>query len=60
MNLSDQPYTYMLDSYFRKLFKPEKPVRHQQICPVCGRKMVNTYRKNGIWKCKQCWDKDGE
>ena len=36
-----------------------KPVRHQQTCPVCGKKMVNTYCRSGTWKCKKCWDEDG-
>ena len=24
------------------------PVRHQQTCPECGRKLVNTYLKDGV------------
>ena len=44
------------DYFPRWWFKPEKPVRHQQTCPVCGRKLVNTYLKDGVWKCKKCWE----
>lgn len=50
----DYPYIY------RKMFKPAKPVRHQQTCPVCERKLVNTYRRGNMWKCKQCWDMEDE
>lgn len=39
-----------------KAVKPEKTVRHQQTCPVCGRKLVNTYRRQGQWKCRRCWE----
>lgn len=47
-----------LDTCFgpRLRFKPAKPVRHQQTCPVCGRKLVNTYIRNGEWKCRKCWE----
>ena len=48
------PY-YDYDFMRRWRFKPGKLVRHQQICPVCGRKMVNTYLRNGVWKCRRCW-----
>ncbi len=34
-------------------FKPAKSVRHQQTCPMCGRKLVNTYHRNGVWKCQR-------
>ncbi len=34
-------------------------VRHKQTCTVCGRKLVNTYRRDGVWKCKKCWDREG-
>ena len=27
----------------RQRYENKKPVRHQQTCPVCGRKLVNTY-----------------
>lgn len=37
-------------------FKPGKLVRHQQTCPVCGRKLVNTYLRDGVWKCRRCWE----
>lgn len=56
--MRDEPYV-TFEPYFHKLFKPEKPVRHQQTCPECGRKLVNTYRRDGIWKCKKCWEKEG-
>lgn len=36
--------------------KPAKPVRHQQTCPVCGRRLVNTYLRDGKWKCRRCWE----
>ena len=50
-------YTRMSDAFLRSLAKKRtKPVRHQQTCPVCGRKLVNTYRRDGVWKCKKCWD----
>lgn len=49
------PYLYTLPIH---LFKPAGPVRHQQTCPVCGRKLVNTYFRNGKWKCRRCWEDD--
>ena len=55
MLFNDWPY---LDTFPRWLFKPAKPVRHQQTCPVCGRKLVNTYYKDGKWKCRRCWEED--
>lgn len=48
----------MFDPYFDFTslwrFKPAKPVRHQKTCPVCGRRMVNTYLRDGVWKCRRC------
>ncbi len=49
------PYTISPD-VMQRLFKPKKPVRHQQTCPVCGRKLVNTYLRDGVWKCRRCWE----
>ena len=57
MLLSDWSYMVPPD-YIRRMFKPAKPVRHQQTCPVCGRKLVNTYLKDGAWKCRRCWEED--
>lgn len=34
----------------------KKDVLHQQTCPVCGRKLVNTYRRGNEWKCRVCWE----
>lgn len=53
------PAQYMLGQILPKL-KPGKPVRHQQTCPECGRTLVNTYLRNGEWKCKKCWDAGGD
>ena len=33
-------------------------IAHQQTCPVCGRTLVNLYRRDKEWKCKKCWDKE--
>lgn len=54
MIFSDWPYMEPPD-YIRRWFKKSN-VRHQQTCPVCGRKLVNTYLKNGVWKCRRCWE----
>lgn len=47
----------MFDPYYdfvrRWRFKPDKPVRHRQTCPVCGRKLVNTYLRDGQRKCRR-------
>lgn len=51
------PYTFQ-PGYIRRLLKPAKPVRHQQTCQVCGGKLVNTYFRNGAWKCRRCWEED--
>lgn len=37
--------------------REEKPVRRQETCPCCGKKMINIYRRDEEWKCKACWDK---
>lgn len=55
MILNDWPYLDILPRY---RFKPDKPVRHQQTCPVCGRALVNTYFRNGEWKCRMCWEEE--
>lgn len=51
-------YPYFSEYPFgvRLLFKPGKPIRHHQECPVCKKKLVNIYLRGGVWKCKQCWD----
>lgn len=46
---------FLLWDVTRKL-KPGKPIMHQTTCPVCGRKLINIYLRNGEWKCKQCWE----
>ena len=48
--------SYLCDTFMRGLFKPEKPVRHQQTCPSCGKMLVNTYRRGDEWKCLECWN----
>lgn len=54
---------YILDEYTR-LFtlrvrrRKNSLVVHHQTCPVCGRTLVNLYRKGGVWKCKKCWDNE--
>ncbi len=53
MLFNDWPYLDLLPPC---RFKPAKPVRHQQTCPVCGRKLVNTYLRDGKWKCRRCWE----
>lgn len=52
------PAEFMMGQVLAGL-KPGKPVRHQQVCPECGRVLVNTYLRDGTWKCKRCWDKEG-
>lgn len=34
--------------------REEKPVRRQETCPCCGKKMINIYRREEEWKCKAC------
>lgn len=58
MMFYDWPYLYATGTFPRQRFNSAKPVRHQQTCPVCGRKLVNTYRKDGVWKCRRCWEAD--
>lgn len=51
----------MSDAEVRKLNtmrrREENPVRRQETCPCCGKKMINIYRREDEWKCKVCWDK---
>lgn len=44
----------------RKHFGPSKPVVHRETCPVCGRQLVNLYRKDKEWKCRRCWEKEAQ
>lgn len=61
MNLYSSYDFVFSEEAMRRLFKKKgKPVRHQQTCPVCGRKLVNTYRRGDVWKCKKCWDAAGK
>lgn len=53
------PVGYMKAAISREL-KPGKPVKHQQTCPICGRNLVNLYYLDGVWKCRQCWNKGGD
>lgn len=50
---------------YSTLFSPKLPsgrsdVQHQKTCPVCGRKLVNLYRRNREWKCRACWEEHNE
>ena len=47
-------YDLPFDFNFR--MKRRKPIAHRVTCPVCGKKLVNIYLRNGEWKCKQCWE----
>lgn len=33
-------------------------IQHREICPCCGKTLVNLYYKCGEWKCKECWGKE--
>lgn len=50
------PYVPFSRTVLRRLFEPDKPVRHQQTCPLCGRKLVNTYLREHKWMCRRCWE----
>lgn len=52
------PYTEGLYRIIRNAIRPGKLIRHHQTCPVCGRTLVNTYLRDGVWKCKKCWDEE--
>ena len=57
------PYDFMFyyeKTLLKKLFKPGKPIRHHETCHVCGRTLVNIYLRDGVWKCKKCWDKEDD
>ena len=47
---------YFPIAWYRYYHEPRKPVRHHQTCPVCGRTLVNTYKRDGKWKCRKCWE----
>lgn len=47
------PYVPFSRTVLRRLFEPDKPVRHQQTCPLCGRKLVNTYLREHKWMCRE-------
>lgn len=60
------PYSNMLDDEVRKLVRKmqknsSKTVMHQQICPICGAKNVNIYKRQiktpvPLWMCRKCWE----
>ena len=57
------PYDFMARDAYKVLYKllaPGKPIRHHETCQVCGRTLVNIYRRDGVWKCKKCWDKEAD
>jgi transposase len=41
----------------RRIDQEDRPIRRQETCPCCGKKMINIYRREEEWKCKACWDK---
>lgn len=53
----ETPYLDMLRAQHFK-FKKAPTVLHQQTCPECGRKLVNTYYSEKLEKyiCKKCSD----
>ena len=58
MLFNDWPYMRSYPKYHYRTSSSKPPTRHQQTCPVCGRKLVNTYLKDGKWKCRRCWEED--
>jgi len=30
-------------------------LRHRSVCPRCRRRLVNTYKRAGKWRCHRCW-----
>lgn len=56
------PYTEMYEDEMRRLAhrlnrRSNANVVHHETCPICGRKMVNLYRREDEWKCRLCWEK---
>ena len=58
MNIPEGPYTKEAAQDMTRLLKyrPDGAVEHQRTCPVCGRKLVNIYKRSGTWKCRACWE----
>jgi ribosomal protein L37AE/L43A len=49
-------YDHGISSLYRRIVKARlATVLHHETCPVCGRKLVNIYRRGNDWKCLQCW-----
>lgn len=52
--------TPYLDMYLleRPRLRPAPKVLHRQTCPVCGKKLVNTYyqKQTNTYICKKCMD----
>ena len=44
----------------RKIFGPAPKKLHRETCPQCGRRLVNIYRRGEEWKCRKCWEKEGQ
>jgi ribosomal protein L37AE/L43A len=54
-------YDMMLDGMANELIgsvKSSKVKRHQETCPICGKKLVNLYfdTNHRVWQCKKCMD----
>lgn len=59
--LPNGPYSSIMDDELRRLMRRINNARnatvvHHETCPCCGRKLVNLYRREKEWKCRQCWE----
>lgn len=50
-------YNSMFQEFLKMNNIKRATVKHQEVCPDCGKKLVNLYRKGNVFKCKKCWDK---
>lgn len=58
----DGPYSKMLEGDLAKTMNRLNKIRnatvvHHETCPCCGAKLVNLYRREKEWRCRECWEK---
>lgn len=58
----DYPYNESFDDEMARIMRRwnknrNATVIHHETCPICGRKLVNLYRRENEWKCRLCWEK---
>ena len=57
------PYDFMFydeKAFFEKTFQTREAYQAPGDMPGVRQDAGNIYRRDGVWKCKKCWDKEDE